>query len=193
MATYPASRALQTAELTLVDVAIAVQLASWPARRRQETELALRTIGRALDKPLERIPADPRHLSARLKEVAPRAIGVSPRRWNNVRSLTRGALNLVRQMAPGRNTNPLTPSWDALWSPLESKRVKTSLSRFVRFCSAAGIEPDAVTAAIFPQFRAHLDDFFDKEPGRAVRRNAARLAGRTECRPQLAQSRFHNS
>ena len=131
---------------------VAVQLASWPARRRQETESALRTVGRALDKPLERIPADPRHLSARLKEVAPRAIGISPRRWNNVRSMTRAALGLVRPMAPGRNANQPTPSWNALWGPLESKRVKTSLSRFVRFCSAAGIEPDAVTAAIFPSF-----------------------------------------
>ncbi|MGA8758535.1 MAG: hypothetical protein WB611_19870, partial [Stellaceae bacterium] len=150
MATYAASRALQTAELTLADVVVAVQLASWPARRRQETESALRTVGRALDKPLERIPADPRHLSAHLKEVAPRAIGISPRRWNNVRSMTRAALGLVRPMAPGRNANQPTPSWNALWGPLESKRVKTSLSRFVRFCSAAGIEPDAVTAATFP-------------------------------------------
>ena len=158
MATYSASLALQTAELTLADVAVAVQLASWPARRRQETQSALRTIGRALSRPLERIPVDPRHLSARLQEVAPRAIGISPRRWNNVRSLTRSALGLVRPMAPGRNANQPTPSWDALWSPLESKRVKTSLSRFVRFCSVAGIEPDAVTAATFPQFRAHLDD-----------------------------------
>ena len=142
MATYSTSRALQTAELTLADVVVAVQLASWPARRRQETESALRTVGRALDKPLERIPADPRHLSARLKEVAPRAIGISPRRWNNVRSMTRAALGLVRPMAPGRNANQPTPSWNALWGPLDSKRVKTSLSRFVRFCSAAEIEPE---------------------------------------------------
>ena len=132
MATYSSSRALQTAELTLADVAVAVQLASWPARRRQETELALRTIGRALDRPLERIPVDPRHLSAHLKEVAPRAIGISPRRWNNVRSMTRAALGLVRPMAPGRNTNQLTPS---LGRPLGPVGIQAGEDLIVAICA----------------------------------------------------------
>jgi integrase len=125
---------------------------------------ALRTIGRALDRPLERIQADPRHLAPRLKVIAPRAIGMSPRGWSNIRHRTRKALSLVRPMSPGRNTNSLTPSWDALWRPLESRRVKISLSRFVRRCSSAGIEPEAVTETTFTEFRDHLDDALLKHP-----------------------------
>jgi hypothetical protein len=64
-------------ESSLADVLTAVQNADLPERRRQEIASALRTVARALGRPLERIPADARRLSALLKEVAPLAIGVS--------------------------------------------------------------------------------------------------------------------
>jgi integrase len=158
------SQPLRITELSLSDVLAAVQIADLTNRQRQELASAVRTVGRALDRPLERIQADPRHLAPRLKAVAPRAIGMSPRSWNNIRFRARKALSLVRPMSPGRNTNPLTPSWDGLWGPLESRRVKTSLSRFVRWCSAAGIEPEAVSETTFMEFRDHLGDALLKHP-----------------------------
>lgn len=158
------SQPLRISELTLADVLAAVQTADLPHRQRQELASALRTVGRALDRPLERIQADPRHLAPRLKVIAPRAIGMSPRSWNNIRHRTRKALSLVRPMSPGRHTNPLTPSWDALWRPLESRRLKISLSRFVRRCSSAGIEPEAVSETTFTEFRDHLDDALLRHP-----------------------------
>jgi integrase len=157
----------KTAELTLADVLAAVQAAELPKRQRQELASALRTVGRALDRPLERILAEPRHLSPRLKAVAPVAIGVSARSWTNVRFRVRKALSLVRPTSPGRNMNPLTPAWDALWRPLQSRRVKISLSRFVRRCSAGGIAPDAVTETTFVEFRDHLDDALLNHPNEA--------------------------
>jgi integrase len=159
-----ASQPLRIIELTLADVFAAVQTADLPNRQRQELASALRTVGRALDRPLERILADPRHLAPRLKAVAPRAIGMSPRSWSNILHRARKALSLVRPMSPGRNTNPLTPAWDALWRPLASRRVKISLSRFVRWCSAARIEPKTVTETTFTEFRDHLDDALLKHP-----------------------------
>jgi len=159
-----ASQPLRINELSLADVLGAVQTADLPNRQRQELASALRTVGRALDRPLERIQAEPRHLAPRLKAVASRAVGLSPRSWNNIRFRVRKALSLVRPMSPGRNTNPLTPAWDALCRPLESRRVKISLSRFVRQCSAAGIEPEAVNETTFAEFRDHLDDALLKHP-----------------------------
>src|SRR6516162_11541149 len=96
-----ASQPLRSGELTLADVLTAVQAADLPNRLRQEMASALRTVGRALDRPLERILADPRHLSPRLRAVAPVAIGMSARSWTNVRSRVRKALGLVRPMTPG--------------------------------------------------------------------------------------------
>jgi len=159
-----ASQSLKITELTLADVIAQVVGTALPQRHKQEITSALRTVGRALDRPLERIQADPRHLSPRLKAIAPRAIGMSLRSWSNVRSRLRKALSFVRPIAPGRNTNPLTPSWDALWRPLECRRVKISLSRFVRYCSAAGIEPEAVSETTFTEFRDHLDDALLRHP-----------------------------
>lgn len=122
------------------------------------------TVGRALDRPLERIQSDLRHLAPRLKAVAPAAISMSARSWINVRSRVRKALGLVRPMAPGRNTNQLTPAWEALWRPLASWRVKISTSRFVRWCSGAGTEPQDVSETSFREFRDHLDDALLKHP-----------------------------
>lgn len=158
------SQPVKIIELTLADVLAAVQAADLPNQQRQELASALRTVGRALDRPLERLLADPRHLAPRLKAVAPAAIGLSVRSWINVRSRVRKALGLVRPMAPGRNTNQLTPAWDALWRALASRRFKIALSRFARRCSAAGIEPEAVTETTFLEFRDHLDDALLKHP-----------------------------
>ena len=119
MSLQSASREPQILETTLADVVAAVTEAGIPERRRQEIASALRSIGRALNKPLERVPADPRRLSARLKEVAPQSLGLSPGRWNNIRALARAGVGLVVPMAPGRRTNQLTSSWEALWGQLE--------------------------------------------------------------------------
>ena len=186
------SQSLKITELTLADVLAEVLGADLPNRQRQELASALRTVGRALDRPLERIQADPRHLAPRLKTVAPRAIGMSPRSWSNVRSRLRKALSLVRPVSPGRNTNPLTPAWDALWRPLKSRRVKISLSRFVRRCSSAGIEPEAVAETTFTEFRNHLDDALLKHPGRGVRRAGAGMARRATDGRGLADGQHHD-
>jgi integrase len=47
---------------------------------------------------------------------------------------------------------------------LEFRATKTALSRFLRFCSAERIEPEAVTEATFEAFRAELDNTLLKSP-----------------------------
>src|SRR5262249_49097878 len=110
-----ASRGTHVARPSLADALAAVFAADFPDRRKQEMASALRTLSRALGKPLASIPADPRPLSVRLKHVSPSAMGISPGRWNNVRSHVRASLALVQIMAPGRRLNKLSPAWEALW------------------------------------------------------------------------------
>ena len=166
MSAQPASRAVVSADLSLADALAAVQTATLPARRRQEMRSAVRTIARVLDKPPERVPANPRLLAARLSGVAPRAYGISPARWNNIRSLARAALALVQPMSPGRQRNALSPAWRKLWDQLGSRGLRWSLCRFVRFCSARRIDPDGVSDDTFTAFRLFLADTLLKEPGR---------------------------
>ena len=145
-------------DLTLADVLAAVQEADLPQRRRQEMSSALRTVARALGKRLEHIPARPRLLAERLKMIAPDAIGISRRRLNNIRSLTQASLMLVQSMAPGRHLNKLSPAWQRLADQLPSDSMKRSVSRLMRFCSARGIEPEAITEETFQLLEEHLND-----------------------------------
>ena len=167
MSSGPASRRNQIRELSLAEVLAAVFSANLPDRRRQEMASALRTVSRVLGKPLASVPADPRRLSDRLKQVSPLAIDISPGRWNNIRSHVRSSLALVQRMAPGRHLNNMSPAWEALWTQLKSRPARIALSRFVRFCSAEGIEPEGVTAATFVAFRTDLDHTLLNSPDRA--------------------------
>ena len=145
-------------DVTLADVLAAVQTADLPARRRQEMVSALRTVARALGKPLSQIPTRPRVLADRLERITPDAIGISRRRWNNVRSLLQASLMQVQRMAPGRHQIKLSPGWQNLADQLPSNSVKRSVSRLTHFCSAIGIEPDGFTEQTFWLFREYLDN-----------------------------------
>src|SRR5215213_9143337 len=72
-----------------------------PLRRRQELIAAMNTLGRALGKPLQDIPAHPAALRAALKNVSPAMAGVSEGRWRNVLSLLRGACPCRHRRRPG--------------------------------------------------------------------------------------------
>jgi integrase len=183
VSTDPTSR---TIHLSLADVLAAVRTASLPERRRQEMASALRTIGRVLDRPLERIPAIPRLLAIRLSDVAPRAAGISQARWNNVRALARAAIALVRPVSPGRQLNELSPAWKLLVDHL-GRGIRASLSRFLRFCSAHGIGPENVCQETFDQFRLFLSEALlpDLEKALIRTKRAWRAAQELESWPRL--------
>jgi integrase len=161
MAPEPLSR---TGALTLADALTAVRAADLPARRRQEICSALSTVANVIGRPPDRVAVEPRQFAARLAEIAPGAHGISRGRWNNVRCLARAGLALVQPMSPGRHQIELIPSWRALLKQLKAKSTKIAVSRFLRYCSAQGIEPEAVTESTFAAFRKHLDDTLLKDP-----------------------------
>ena len=166
MSTTRPSRADIPSSTTLADVITAIGQADLPDRRRQELTSAVRTVAKALGRRVEEIPADPRLLANRLSEVAEVAIGLSPGRWANVKSLLRAAMSQVREMSPGRHLTPLSASWQTLWDRLPTRLQKTRLSRFMHFASAAGIDPKSVTVATFAAFRIHLDATLLKDPNK---------------------------
>jgi len=116
-------------------------------QRRQNMASAVRTVARLLDRPIESIPADPQLLGRWLKGISPEASGITKARWNNVRSLFRAALALTRPMLPGRQAQPLSPAWRALYERLENRNRRMRLSRLLRYFSVQWIEPAMVTEA----------------------------------------------
>jgi hypothetical protein len=166
MSTKPLSRAAISNGTTLADVVAAIHQTDLPDRRRQELISAVRTAARALGRRVEELPADPRLLANRLAEVASIAIGLSPGRWANVKSLLRAAMSLVREMSPGRHLTRLSSQWQTLWDRLPTRTQKTRLSRFMHFASAAHIDPKTVTVETFAAFRTHLNATLLKDPDR---------------------------
>src|SRR5215471_10608404 len=149
---------------SLADLLATLQTVGLPERKRQEISSAIRTVGRALGRSPEDIPADARLLANRLKDVAQAALGISSGRWNNVRSLLRTALTFVQPISPGRNRNDLSPEWLELSTRLPSRSDKIALSRLLRFLSSHAIRPSEVTAETFDEYREHLERSLLKRP-----------------------------
>jgi integrase len=129
--------------------------------RRQQQEMcsALRTVGRAIGRRLEEIPANLRQLRERLAAITPAMAGVSHGRWNNALSLTRGALKHVGLATiPGRSTEPLRPEWQDLFRHLNDRRLREGLSRFARFCGSRGIPPLEVDDTVATAFLGALEN-----------------------------------
>ena len=101
---------------SLADVISVVRAAELPERRRQEILAALHTVARALDRPPERVPADPRRLLPRLRQIAPCAVGLSPGRWTNIRSLTRAGIAAAPGATSAQQTAPHRPLGRAIRS-----------------------------------------------------------------------------
>lgn len=145
-------------------------------RRRQDVSSALRTVAKALERPLNEVPAHPGYLRERLERFTPAMAGLSTRRWRNTLSLTRFALKhagLARM--PGRYQEPLTPAWADLFRYLNDAHMRFGLSRLARWCGARGIGPDQVDDDVLGTFLAELhDDGLVKRP-RTVHRTACML------------------
>jgi integrase len=131
---------------------------------------ALRTIARLLEADPAAIPADPRSLRQRLGTVSPVIHRISRRRFDNMRSLTLAALRRVGvRNLPGRAREPLTSDWEALREHLSDAKARIGLSRFLHYCSAKQIAPEAVKETVFTTFRQDLDNSLVRQPQRLYR------------------------
>ena len=144
---------------TLVDVLDRLDVADGiNQRQRREMRSAIRKLGTVLNRPLTELPARAEFLRKRLKSVVPAAVGLTPSRWANVRSLLRKALEAAGfAVMPGRYQAPLTDAWLELFNRLPTRILQIGLSRLAHFGSANRIEPDDVTPATFELFREALD------------------------------------
>ena len=150
---------------TLADVMLAIDDLDAPRPRRDDLKSAIRTAARVIGRDLDQIPADPRTIMAWLNAASPLAHGITKRRWDNVRSLLRTALDLVRPMMPGRSKQELLPGWAGLYELIEKRADLIRVSALLRWLSAAGIEPGAVTLDDLERFREELmTDSFRRNP-----------------------------
>jgi integrase len=125
--------------------------------RRRDLLSAVRRIVEVLERPPVTISADQASLRHLIAAANTKLCGLDRKTRSNLFANLRAALVLVGSRPLGRPSGPLSPAWAALAGPGLPKALTIGLSRPLRFLSHAGIDPEAVTPAIFGAFREHLD------------------------------------
>src|SRR5262249_52208134 len=145
-----------------------------PIQTRCHWTTSLRQIAKALDKPLEVIPARLTAIRADLPQLHHVPTGLARKTLQNHRSNVKSALLwLAREKRIPRHGAPLTPAWEELRAPIKDRFVRWRLSAFMRFCSANGIAPtevDGVVLERFLRYRAQSGTPADDRSGRRLAR-----------------------
>lgn len=141
--------------LTVLDVVHADP--NLTSRQRQDMLSAVRTVARLLGSPPQAIALDVQSLRRKMEGVAPLAHGLSPGRWNNVRSLFNKSLELVRPMMPARSHVPIREDWTALLDLMPFNR-STRLKPLLRYLSERQVGPDEVTLGILEDYRRSITE-----------------------------------
>lgn len=134
---------------------IALILASkeLPEQTRRHWATSLRQIAKALDKPLEVIPARYSAVRGHLISLHEVPVGLTPKTLQNHKSNAKSALLwLAREKGIPQHGAALTAEWEALRANIKDSLVRFRLSSFMRFCSANAIAPAEVNDGVVDRF-----------------------------------------
>lgn len=121
-----------------------------PTRRRDMIS-GLRRVAKAIGRAPQDVPCHGRWLQPRLAKIAPAALGLKDKAWQNVVSNARAAMVHVGIVERRDNRiTDLSPAWQALWASVlaspQSKTLQPPLCRFIHFLNNQGVAPDDVNA-----------------------------------------------
>jgi integrase len=165
------------------------------APRRAALASALRTMARLLGQDPQVMPAMPGIYRSRIAKLTPAGTGLSAKRLANIRSDVLFALRRYGIITPRCALPALSPPWRTVWDML-NKYQRCGLSRFMRWCSAVGVEPDDLDDEVVTRFLKDLEqESFIGDP-RLLVRKCCRLwntitAPHGGALPQLTVPRFH--
>lgn len=161
-------------DLSLADLrTFVLQDEALPERRRAVLASAINTVGRALRRPIETIPAASVRLRPLLDPVTPAMARLTAGSWSNVRSLLAAALARVTPgFLPQRFDLAPSPTWQALLDRVRPDRdALFLLGRFGRWATRLGIEPEAVDDTVLERYREDLvQRSLTSEPAKILRK-----------------------
>ena len=120
-----------------------------PVRTRSQWLCSLRQIAKAMDKPMEVIPARWTAVRFPIARLHHARVGANAKTLANHKSNARAALLWFgnAEKVPRRGM-PLTPEWQQLRPQLSDRRARSLLSPLMRYCSARRIAPTAVDEGV---------------------------------------------
>jgi len=166
-------------------IAIIAAAPELPEQTRRHWSSSLRQIAKALDKPVQVIPARYNAVRADLVHLHHAPAGLTAKTLQNHKSNAKSALLwLAREKGVPEHGAPLTPVWQDLWSEIGDALVRSRLSSLMRFCSANKIVPAEVDEAVLDRFMDYRsrtgscsDDAFRRLLARAWNANVGTIPG----------------
>ena len=145
-------------------------------QQRAQWSSALRQVAKALDQPMQVLPARLTAMQLNLKRLHPATVGANPKTLANQKANVKAALRWFckENDVPSRGA-PLTPAWAALRDGIGDYGRKARLSGLMRYCSGRGLGPEMVDEAA-------LDDYF------AYRKQTTALATNSAARRSVARA-----
>src|ERR1700704_4616637 len=127
-----------------------------PENTRRHWTTSLRMIAKALDKPLEVIPARLSAVRAGVAQLHEVPIGWTPKTLANHKSNMKATLLwLAREKGVPEHGASLLPRWEQLRAKVSDSLIRARLSSLMRFCSANDIAPDAVNEEVVERLLAY--------------------------------------
>jgi integrase len=146
-----------------------------PAQQRAQWTSALRQIAKALDKPIETLPARWTAMQLSLKRLHPATVGANPKTLANQKSNVKAALRwFSKEHDVSPRGTPLTPAWAALRDGISDRGRKARLYGLIRYCSGRGIGPEAVDETALDDYFAYRKQTTSLATNSAARRSVAR-------------------
>ena len=137
---------------------------------------SLRQIAKALDKPLEVIPARYSAIKNHLHQLHHAPLGLTAKTLANHRSNAKaGLLWLAKERSVPRHGMRLSPEWERLYAQLGDVQTRYRLSPLMRYCSARSIPPEAVDEAVIDEYFVYRSREMARSSHAVSRRVLARL------------------
>jgi integrase len=126
-------------------------------RESREMLSAINVLSKWLNLPLSMMPANAEFLRQKLKHIHPLQIGVSDRRFKNVKSLL---LKCLREVGLTTKFMPylakMNSKWQGLHDALPGTYEKAAMSRLMRYCSNCDISPEDINDKILEGYLTDL-------------------------------------
>jgi integrase len=152
--TRPSPEDLGAEQLTLATIlAVLEHRGRLPATRLRDMRSAVNRVADLLGNEPASIPLDMHAISIRLSAISPLAVGMSTKRFANIRSDFTAAVK-ASGVKPVTSEKSLSTQWVELLKRLSGRRAQIGLSRLARYASAHDIKPSDVNDDVIDGFIA---------------------------------------
>jgi hypothetical protein len=146
-----------------------------PGQTKRHWVCSMRQIAKALDRPLETIPARYSAVRTPLGQLHHAPLGLTAKTLMNHKSNVKAALLwLSREKNVPEHGARLHPEWERLRAKVADSVARSRLSPLLRYCSAKEIAPDGVDEQVVDEFMAYRA----RSTARPVNAGARRLLAR---------------